>query len=50
MTGPANLVYCSKIARVISKDSLDICVEFIFFDVEDYGAPQQTNGFLIYKA
>ena len=34
-----------EIARVISKDSLDICVEFIFFDVEDYGAPQQTNGF-----
>ena len=34
-----------EIARAISKDSLDICVEFIFFDVEDYGAPQQTNGF-----
>ena len=49
MTGPAEWVLL-EIARAISKDSLDICVEFIFFDVEDYGAPQQTNGFLIYKA
>ena len=28
-----------EIARIIAIDSLDLCVEFIFFDVEDYGAP-----------
>ena len=34
-----------EIARIIAMDSLDLCVEFIFFDVEDYGAPQQNGSF-----
>ena len=34
-----------EIARALQKDSLDIAVEIIFFDVEDYGAPNMNNSF-----
>ena len=34
-----------EIARVLSLDSLQIGVDFIFFDVEDYGAPSYNSSF-----
>ena len=36
-----------EIARVLSLDSLKLGVDFIFFDVEDYGAPVIIQVFLI---
>lgn len=35
-----------EIARQIQKDSLKIGLEIIFYDVEDYGAPNTNNSFL----
>ena len=34
-----------EIARTFKKDSLNIGLEIIFFDVEDYGAPSLDNSF-----
>ena len=34
-----------EIARVLSLDSLKLGVDFIFFDVEDYGAPSYNSSF-----
>ena len=34
-----------EIARTFKKDSLNIGLEIIFFDVEDYGAPSSDNSF-----
>ena len=34
-----------EIARVFAKDSLQIGLEIIFFDVEDYGAPSYNSSF-----
>jgi hypothetical protein len=34
-----------EIARIIQKDSLKIGLEIIFFDVEDYGAPNYNSSF-----
>ena len=34
-----------EIARAFKKDSLNIGLEIIFFDVEDYGAPSLDNSF-----
>ena len=34
-----------EIARIIKKDSLKIGVEIVFFDVEDYGAPNTNSTF-----
>ena len=34
-----------EIARVVEKDSIEIGLEIIFFDVEDYGAPNYNSSF-----
>jgi hypothetical protein len=34
-----------EIARIIQMDSIKLGIEIIFFDVEDYGAPNTNSGF-----
>ena len=43
--GASGVAVILEIVRIIKKDSLDIGVEIVFFDVEDYGAPSLNSGF-----